>query len=161
MIDVVFADHQDPFHFGMAEILGEADDFSLIAQPNSAEQLLSVLATLVPHVLVLSTKFLPVFSKIEPLLQRRRTALLLLAEENDRIAYLRWLQARGVVYRSMDGPALIDAMRRAARGEVLVQDHSSGVSTDSCDDGAEKPIPLEARGSVQTFPRPRRRGEKS
>ena len=153
MIDVVFADHQEPFHFGMAEILKEADDFSLIAQPHSAEQLLSILGMLIPHVLVLSTKFLPVFSKIEPLLQRRRTALLLLAEENDGIGYLRWLQARGIVYRSMEGPALIDAMRRVARGELLVQDDSSKVSNDSCDDGAEKPIPLEDRGSLQALRR--------
>lgn len=161
MIDVVFADHQDPFHFGMAEILREADDFSLIAQPHSAEQLLSILGTLIPHVLVLSTKFLPLFSKIEPLLHRRRTALLLLAEENDRIAYVRWLPARGIVYRSMDGPALIDAMRRVAQGELLVQDHSSHVSNESCDEGAERPTPREARGSLQAFRRHSRRGQNS
>jgi len=61
------------------------------------------------------------------MLKRRQTALLVLAEENDRIAYVRWLRARGVIYRSMDGPALIDAMRRVARGELFVQDRSSDI----------------------------------
>lgn len=144
MIDVVFADHQELFHVGVAEILGEAEDFCLIAQARSEEQLLSILGTLIPQVLVLSTNFLPVFSKIEPLLHRRKTALLLLADDHDHVAYVGWLHARGIVYRSMDGPGLIDAMRRVARGELLIQDHSSDIRNESCDD-AKRPIRLQAR----------------
>ena len=66
------------------------------------------------------------------MLKRRGTALLVLAEENDRAAYVRWLRARGVVYRSMDGPVLVDAMRRVARGELFVQDRSSARREDQC-----------------------------
>ena len=51
--------------------------------------------------------------------------MLLLAEENDQAAYVRWLRAQGVVYRSMDGPVLVDAMRRVAQGELFVQGRSS------------------------------------
>jgi DNA-binding NarL/FixJ family response regulator len=127
LIDIVFADHQEMFHVGIAEIVADADDICLIAQPRSAEQLLSVLQTFVPQVLVLSTNFLPEFSKIQPMLKRGRTALLLLAEDNDKVAYLRWLGAQGVAYRSIDGLSLIDAMRRVARGELFVQDRSSDV----------------------------------
>ncbi len=118
MIDVIFADHQELFHVGVAEIVADADDICLMAQPRSAAQLLNILETFIPHVLVLSTNFLPVFSKIQPVLKQRRTALLLLAEDNELTAYMRWLGAQGVVYRSMDGPALVDAMRRVARGEL-------------------------------------------
>lgn len=125
MIDVIVADHQEPFHVGMAEILASTDDVFLIVQPRSPDQLLKALQTVIPHVLVLSTTFLPAFSKIQPMLQRR-TALLLLAEENDdRASYVRWLQAQGIVYRSMDGPVIIEAIRRVARGELFVQDRSS------------------------------------
>ena len=130
MIDVVVADHQELFHVGVAEIVADADDICLMAQPRSAEQLLNVLETFIPHVLVLSTNFLPVFSKIQPVLKRGRTALLLLAEDNDLTAYMRWLGAQGVVYRSMDGPALIDAMRRVARGELFIQERSSDIKED-------------------------------
>jgi len=128
LIDVIVADHQELFHEGMAEILADADDICLVAQPRSAEQLLSVMETLIPQVLVLSTGFLPAFSQIQPVLQRGQTALLLLAEDNDRAAYMRWLRAQGVVYRSIDGPVLIDAMRRVARGELFVQSRSSDIS---------------------------------
>ena len=130
MIDVIIADHQELFHVGMAEVLAVADDVHLVDQPRSPEQLLTALKTITPHVLVLSTSFLPAFSKIEPVLKRGQTALLLLAEDNDRTAYVRWLRAQGVVYRSMDGPVLVDAMRRVARGELFVQDRSSDMRED-------------------------------
>ena len=130
MIDVIIADHQELFHLGMAEILAGAEDVCLLVQPRSPEQLLTALQTITPKVLVLSTSFLPAFSKIEPVLKRGQTALLLLAEEHDRTAYIRWLQAQGVVYRSMEGPVIVDAMRRVARGELFVQDRSSDMHVD-------------------------------
>jgi DNA-binding NarL/FixJ family response regulator len=147
MIDVILADHQELFRVGMAEILADTDDICLMAQPRSAEQLLSLMETLVPHVLVLSTNFLPAFAKIEPVLKRRRTALLILAEENDRIAYVRWLRAQGIVYRSADGPVLIDALRRVASGESFLQNASSDMREDASDVSrglteSKNPIPI-------------------
>jgi DNA-binding NarL/FixJ family response regulator len=130
MIDVIIADHQELFHVGMAEVVAGTDDICLVAQPRSAEQLLNVLETFIPQVLVLSTNFLPAFKKIHPVLKRGRTALLLLAEDNDRAAYTRWLPARGVVFRSMDGPMMVDAMRRVGRGELFVQKQSSDIRED-------------------------------
>ncbi len=131
MIDVIFADHQELFGIGMGEILADTEDICLMAQPRSAEQLLSILQTFVPHVLVLSTNFLPTFSKIEPVLKRRRTALLILAEENDRIPYVRWLRAEGIVYRSADRPIMLDALRRVASGDLFLQNSSSDIRGDS------------------------------
>jgi DNA-binding NarL/FixJ family response regulator len=128
MIDVIIADHQELFHIGMAEILADTDDVCLVVQPRSPEQLLNALRTFIPHVLVLSTSFLSAFPRIQPVLKRSQTALLLLAEDNDRAAYVRWLRAQGVVYRSMGDPLFVDAMRRVARGELFVQSASSGTS---------------------------------
>ncbi len=68
--------------------------------------------------------------KIQPLLKSRQMALLMLAEDDDRVAYLRWLRAKGVVYRSADGPVIVDAMRRVARGELFVQERSSDMRKD-------------------------------
>jgi len=130
MIDVIFADYQEFFQVGMAEILADTHDICLMAQPRSPEQLLCILESFVPHVLVLSTNFLPAFSKIEPVLKRDRTALLILAEENDRIAYVRWLRAKGIVYRSADRPVMVDALRRVASGELFLQNGSSDIRED-------------------------------
>ncbi len=117
MIDVIIADHQELFRIGMAEVLAVADDVRIVGQPQSPEQLLSTLKKIHPHVLILSTSFLPAFSKIQRMLKRRQTALLVLAEDDDRVAYVRWLRAQGVLHRSMDGPVLVEAIRRAARGK--------------------------------------------
>lgn len=125
MIDVVIADHQELYRIGMAEVLATVDDVSIVGQVQSPEQLLNALRRSKPHVLILSTSFLPVFSKIQRMLKQRRTALLVLAEDNDLTAYMRWLRARGIVRRSMDGPVMVDAMRRVARGELFVQERSS------------------------------------
>jgi len=125
MIDVIIADHQELFHIGAAQILAGANDVRILAQPESPEQLLNALETSVPHVLVLSTSFLPAFSKINPVLKWSQTALLV------RTAYVRWLRARGVVYRSMDRAVLVDALRRVARGELFVQSRSSDMRIDS------------------------------
>ncbi len=130
MIDVIVADHQELFRIGTAEVLALADDVRIVGQPQSPEELLNTLKAVTPHVLILSTSFLPAFSKIQRMLKRRETALLVLTEENDRTAYVRWLRAQGVVYRSMDGPGLVDAMRRVAQGELFVQDRSSDVRED-------------------------------
>ena len=61
------------------------------------------------------------------MLKRSKTALLVLAEENDRVAYMRWLRVQGILYRSMDGPVIVDVMRRVARGELFVQKRSSDI----------------------------------
>jgi DNA-binding NarL/FixJ family response regulator len=134
MIDVVIADHQEVFRIGLAEVLAGQNDVRVVGQPQSPEQLLRTLKKVKPHVLVLSTDFLPVYPKIQRMLKRRKTALLVLAEGNDRAAYyMLWLRAHGIVYRSMDGPVFLDAMRRVARGELFLQDPSSDIRRDKSD----------------------------
>ena len=130
MIDVIIADHKELFQVGMAEILAGAEDVCLVLQPRSAEQLLSALKTFTPNVLVLSTSFLGALPRIQSELKGGQTALLLLAENNDRAPYVRWLRAQGVVHRSADGSVFVDARRRVARGELFSQDGSSDARHD-------------------------------
>jgi len=130
MIDVIIADHQELFHIGAAQVLATAKDVRVIDQSQSPQQLLRALKSFTPHVLVLSTSFLPAFPEISPVWKPNRTALLVLAEDHDHTAYVRWLGARGVVYRSMDRPVLVDALRRVARGELFVQSRSSDMKID-------------------------------
>ena|ERR1019366_465915 len=130
MIDVIIADHQELFRVGMAAVLAVAGDVRIVGQPKSPDQLLYTLKEAKPHVLILATSFLPSFSKIQQILEQRRMALLVLAEEHDRVAYMRWLRAQGIIYRSMDGPVIVDAMRRVARGELFVQKRSSDLRKD-------------------------------
>lgn len=130
MIGVIIADHQELFRIGMAQLLAIADDVRIVGQAQCPEQSLNTLKKVNPHLLILSTSFLPAFSKVQRMLKRSKTALLVLAEENDRVAYVRRLRAQGLVNRSMDGPVIVDAMHRVARGELFVQDRSSDMRED-------------------------------
>lgn len=112
---------------------GRGRRFRILGQAQSLEQLLSTLKKVNPHVLVLSTNFLPVFPKIQRMLKPRKTALLLLAEENDQVDYMKWLRAHGIVYRSVDVPVLLDAMRRVVSGELFLQGPSSNIRRDKSD----------------------------
>ncbi len=125
MIEVVIADHQELFRIGMAEVLAASGELRVVGQAESPAQLMSTLKRAKPHVLILSTGLLPALPKIEQKLEKRKTALLLLAEENDRTAYMKWVRAHGIVYRSMDELSLVDAVRRVARGELFVQEPTS------------------------------------
>jgi DNA-binding NarL/FixJ family response regulator len=82
MIDAIIAGHQER---GLVEVLSAVEDVRIVGQAQSPEQLLSRSKKVNPHVLVLSSNFLPVFPKIERMLKRRKTALQLLAEKNPRL----------------------------------------------------------------------------
>ena len=133
MIDVMIADYQELSRAGLLEVLSVVEDVRIVGQAQSPEQLLSTLKKVNPHVLVLSTDFLPVYPKIQRMLKRRKTALLLLAEQNDQVDYMQWLRAHGIVYRWVDVPVLLDAMRRVASGDLFLQDPSSDTRLDKSD----------------------------
>jgi DNA-binding NarL/FixJ family response regulator len=69
MIDVIVADHQELFQLGIQSIVTVASDIRIVGQPQSLEQLLSTWKQVKPHVLILSTWFLPMLPNIEPMLE--------------------------------------------------------------------------------------------
>jgi hypothetical protein len=83
MIEVVIADHQDMFRTGIEEVLKVEDGLRMVGEAPCPEQLLNTLQKVSPHVLLLSKSFLPAVTRINPMLERNKTALLLLAEDND------------------------------------------------------------------------------
>ena len=46
---------------------------------------------------------------------------------------MKWSRAPGIVRRSVDAPALLDAMRRVARGELFVLSRNSDIREDKSD----------------------------
>jgi DNA-binding NarL/FixJ family response regulator len=125
MIDVIIADHQEVFRIEMAEVLGGSSDIGIVGKPECPKQLLATLTTVNPHVLILSRSFLRALPKIRRLLKRRPSALLVLTGADDPVAYVRLLGAQGILYRSMEGSAMVDMVRHTARTEPLAHDLSS------------------------------------
>lgn len=121
MINVIIADPQAIFRAGVAKVLAVEDDMRIVAQPQSPEQMLTALDRLRAHVLLVATSFLPLYSEIQPLTERRGTAILVVAENGEAASAYVAIGAQGVVYRSVNGPTIVDAVRRLARGETFIE----------------------------------------
>ena len=128
MINVIIADHQAIFRAGVAKVLAVEDDLRIVGQPHSSEQMLNALEHLRAHVLLISTSFMPLFSEIQVLTARHSTAILVLAESGDEASAFIAMGAQGVVYRSINGPTIVEAVRRLARGETFVHTPNTAVT---------------------------------
>ena len=125
MINVIIADHQAIFRAGIAKVLAVEEDLRIVGQPPSVEQLINGLERLRAHVLLLSSSFVPDISEISLVASRRQVPILILADHSDpAVKYLNQGVA-GIVYRSVGGDSIIEAVRRLARGESYVQLASS------------------------------------
>jgi DNA-binding NarL/FixJ family response regulator len=128
MINVIIADHQAIFRAGVSKVLAVEDDIRIVGQPHSHEQMLNALEHLRAHVLLVSTQFLPLFDRIQTLTAGQSTRVLVVAEITDEASAFVAMGIHGVVYRSVNGAAVVDAVRRLARGETYIHTPNSSVT---------------------------------
>ena len=106
----------------------------IIAQPLSPDHLLNAVEKLRPHVLILSSGFLPEdeqMRKITSLANERNCAILVLTENSDIAPQLIPWGVQGVFYRSIKAETLIEGVRQLSRGGRFLQMHASAeVCTD-------------------------------
>src|SRR6476660_7807019 len=125
MISVIIADDQAIFRAGVAKVLAAEDDLRIVGQPQSSEQMLNALEHFRVRVLLISTSFLRPFSGIQALAVRQTTSMLVVAEPEDEASRFIAMGAQGVVYRSVNGPTIVDAVRRLAHGKTFVHTPNS------------------------------------
>ena len=128
MTNVIIADHEAIFRAGVAKVLAVEEDLRIVGQPQTTEQLLNALERLRAHVLLVSTFFLPEFAEIQSLTSRNSIATLVLAENGDEASAFVAMGVEGVVYRSINGSSIVEAVRRLARGEPFVHTPNSEVT---------------------------------
>src|SRR5215469_363914 len=128
MINIIIADHQAIFRTGVAKVLAVEDDLRIVGQPQTTKQMLNALERLRAHVLLVSTFFLPEFAEIQSLTSRNSIATLVLAENGDEASTFVAMGVEGVVYRSINGSSIVEAVRRLARGKSFVHKPNSEVT---------------------------------
>jgi len=126
VINIVIADHQAIFRAGIAKILAVEDDMRIVGQPKAIEQLLVCLDKLRARVLLISSGFHPSLSDAITLARSKSVPVLILAESNEPASRFTTIGAKGVVYRSVPGDYMVEAVRRVARDETYVQVHRAG-----------------------------------
>jgi DNA-binding NarL/FixJ family response regulator len=109
MLKLILADNQAIFRAGIAKVLAVEDEMRIVAQAQTAEQMFMALDKFRAAVLVIAGGFHSDFNSV-----------LTAAGESAQ----RYMAAgsHGVVYRNVTSPALVDCVRKVARGETWVQD---------------------------------------
>jgi DNA-binding NarL/FixJ family response regulator len=121
MINIVIADHQAIFRAGIAKILAVEEDLRVVGQPNSCDQLMNCLEKLRCRVLILSRGFTPDLNGVQAAARTHNVATLMLIETPEDSSVYMASGVQGVVYRSVPGDSMVEAVRRLSRGEQYVQ----------------------------------------
>lgn len=146
MLKVILADNQAIFRAGAAKVLAVEDDVRIVAQAQTPEQLRVALDRFRAGVLVFSPALAPDLTQLFAAAREQKTRVVLVAENGEDSAKYLKAGAGGVVFRSVTGSALLECVRKVAKGESWVQDvRSLAEAADSDQVGARVRDRLTAR----------------
>lgn len=137
MLKVILADNQAIFRAGAAKVLAVEDDLRIVAQAQTPEQLRVALDRFRAGVLIFSPTLAPDLPQLLAAAREQKTRVVLVAENGEDPAKYLKAGVGGVVFRSVTGSALVDCVRKVAKGESWVQDvRSLAEASDSDQVGA-------------------------
>ena len=117
MNKIILADSQAIFRAGTAKVLARDEDVRIIAQCTDVDRMQHAIMTFPGSIVLFAAALRPDLSQLRTLLETTGSRGIVIAENNEPGApYLRQ-GFRGVVYRSVTGPALVECVRRVAAGE--------------------------------------------
>ena len=106
-------------------MLAVEEDVRIVGQPQSPEQLLNALDKLRPRVLILASSYLSFLTDIQDIAHRYHTAVLMLCDNNESASDFMRMGVQGVIYRSANGPMVVEAVRRLSQGQSFLQGPNS------------------------------------
>jgi len=123
MNKIILADSQAIFRAGTAKVLAMEDELRIIAQCSDIERMFHALTTFPGSIVVFGASLRPDMSRLRTLLETAGSRGIVIAEHNDTASTYLQQGFRGVVYRSVTGPALVECVRRVAAGETWLPPH--------------------------------------
>jgi DNA-binding NarL/FixJ family response regulator len=122
MLKLILGDNQAIFRAGIAKVLAVEDDVRIVAQAQTPEQMMMALEKFRASVLICSATFPPDLSELLAVANKTATRVLIVAENGDDPGKYLSMGAGGVAYRNITGPALVNCVRKVAKGETVCQD---------------------------------------
>jgi len=122
MLKLILADNQAIFRAGIAKVLAVEDEMRIVAQAQTAEQMFMALDKFRAAVLVVAGGFHSDLNGITQAANRVKTRVVVLADTGESAQRYMSNGVHGVVYRNVTSAALVDCVRKVARGETWVQD---------------------------------------
>jgi DNA-binding NarL/FixJ family response regulator len=118
MNKVILADSQAIFRAGTAKVLAMDEDLRIIAQCTDLERMLHAITTFPSSIVLFAASLRPELGRLRAMLESVGSRGIVIAENNEAAGTYIQHGFRGVVYRSVTGPALIECVRRVAEGDV-------------------------------------------
>ena len=118
MYKIILADSQAIFRAGTAKVLAMDEDLRIIAQCTDLERMYHAIATFPSSIVLFSSSLRPDFARLIMLLETTGSRGIVIAENNENATTYFQQGFRGVVFRSVTGPTLVDCVRKVAGGEV-------------------------------------------
>jgi DNA-binding NarL/FixJ family response regulator len=122
MLKLILADNQAIFRAGIAKVLAVEDEMRIVAQAQTAEQMFMALDKFKAAVLVVAGGFIADFNSVVAATAAAKTRLIALADTGEAASKYIGSGAHGVIYRNVTSSALVDCVRKVARGESWIQD---------------------------------------
>ncbi len=120
MNKIILADSQAIFRAGTAKVLAMDEDLRIIAQCTDLERMYHAITTFPGSIVLFAASLQPEFGRLAMLLETTGSRGIVVAENNENAASYLQQGFRGVVFRSVTGPSLVECVRRVAAGETWV-----------------------------------------
>ncbi len=120
MNKIILADSQAIFRAGTAKVLAMDEDMRIIAQCTDLDRLHHAIATFPGCVVVFASSMRPDLTRLRMLLETTGSRGIVIAENSESAAAYLQQGFRGVVYRNVNGPTLVECVHRVASGETWI-----------------------------------------
>ncbi len=120
MNKIILADSQAIFRAGTAKVLAMDEDLRIIAQCADLERMLHAVTTFPGAIVLFASTLRPDMGRLRMMLENAGSRAIVIAENNENAGTYLHQGFRGVVFRSVTGPALVECVRRVAGGETWV-----------------------------------------
>ena len=114
MNKIILADSQAIFRAGTAKVLAMDEDLRIIAQCTDLERMYHAITTFPNSIVLFAASLRPDFARLGMLLETTGSRGIVVAENDENASSYTQQGFRGVVFRSVTGPALVELPGRCA-----------------------------------------------
>ncbi len=118
MNKIILADSQAIFRAGTAKVLATDEDMRIIAQCSDLDRMNHAMTTFPGSIVLFAASLKPDLTRLRMLLESTGSRGIVIAENDEQAGAYLHQGFRGVVFRSVNGPGLVECVRRVAAGET-------------------------------------------
>ena len=116
MSKIILADSQDIFRAGTAKVLAMDEDLRIVAQCPDVERMMHAITTFPGAIVLFASSLHPDMGRLSMMLEAAGSRAIVIAENDESAGAYLCQGFRGVVFRSVTATALVECVRRVARG---------------------------------------------